>query len=250
MTISLARSARRPLACAAFIAATLTAVSLSTFSAAAADLAAQPPAAAAPSWTGFYLGLHGGGGWGKSRLEDPSFSMTYAPFDTKSNGWLAGAQMGANWQFGNMVVGGELDLSWSSIKGNTPPDPAFFVSGVSLNYEALATGTGRVGYAAGNFLGYVKGGVAWANVDIKAGTATPAPLDVNHQRTGLTAGAGVEMALTSNLSTRLEYDYVYFGSDAIQLNGRFGPSNVDHELQLVKLGLNWRINGDYLLARY
>jgi outer membrane immunogenic protein len=252
MTISIAGSARGRLAHAAAIVATLTTLPLSTFSAVAADMPAQPspPVAAAPLWTGFYIGLHGGGGWGRSRLEDPDFEITYQPAYVDSHGALAGAQMGANWQFGNLVVGGELDASWSSVKGSTAPDPTFFLSGLAVQYQALATGTGRVGYAAGNLLGYVKGGLAWANVDFKSATGTPFPVDVDHQRTGLTAGAGVEMALLGNLSTRLEYDYINFGAAAIQLGTRRNPSNVEHELHLLKLGLNWRFSGDYLVARY
>jgi outer membrane immunogenic protein len=252
MTISIGRSARLWLAYAAAIAATLAGFPLSTSSAVAADMPAQPrpPVVAAPPWTGFYIGLHGGGGWGSSSLEDPDFQITYQRVAVKSSGWLAGAQMGANWQFGSFVVGGELDASWASVKGSTAPDPAFFLSGLSADYRALATGTGRAGYAAGNLLGYAKAGLAWANIDYKSALGTPFPIDVNHQRTGLTAGAGLEMALLSNLSARLEYDYVYFGAAAINLGTRRNPSNVDHELHLLKLGLNWRVNGDYLVARY
>jgi outer membrane immunogenic protein len=250
MTISIERSARLWLAHAAAIAATLTFFPLSTSSAIAADMLAQPrpPVVAAPLWTGFYIGVHGGEGWGRSRLEDPDFEITYLPVIVKSSGWLAGAQMGADWQFGSVVVGGELDASSASVKGSTAPDPAFFLSGLSASYRALATGTGRAGYAAGNFLGYAKAGVAWANVDYKSALGTPFPIEVDHQRTGLTAGAGLEMALLGNLSARLEYDYIYFGAAAIDLRTRRNPSNVDHELHLVKLGLNWRVNGDF--ARY
>jgi outer membrane immunogenic protein len=252
MTISIARSARLWLAYAAAIAAILATLPLSTSSAVAADMLAQPRPAvvAAPLWTGFYIGLHGGGGWGSSRLEDPDFSITYQPVSIKSKGWLAGAQMGADWQFGSVVIGGELDTSWASVKGSTAPDPGVILSGLSVDYRALATGTGRAGYAIGNFLGYAKAGVAWANVDFKSALGSPFPIDVNHQRTGLTAGAGLEMALLGNLSARLEYDYIYFGPAAIALGTRRNPSNVDHQLQLLKLGLNWRVNGDYLLARY
>jgi outer membrane immunogenic protein len=250
MTISIARAARVRLAYAAAIVATLTTLPLSS-SAVAADIPVPSSAqvAAVSQWTGFYIGLHGGGGWGHSRLEDPDFQITYQPVNVDSRGALAGAQVGANWQFGNAVIGGELDVSWSSIKGSTPPDPAFFLSGLAVQYQALVTGTGRVGYAAGNLLGYVKGGLAWANVDFKSATAT-ANIDVDHQRTGLTAGAGIEMALLGNLSARVEYDYINFGEAAIQLGTRRNPSNVDHELHLLKLGLNWRFSGDYLVARY
>ena len=66
---------------------------------------------------------------------------------------------------------------------------------------------------------------------------------------GLTAGAGLEMALLRNLSAKLEYDFIYFGADAINLGTKRNPSNLDHQLHLLKLGLNWRFNGDYLLAR-
>ena len=67
---------------------------------------------------------------------------------------------------------------------------------------------------------------------------------------GLTGGAGLEWALLGSLSARVEYDYMYFGANAITLGTRRNPSNVDHELHLVKVGLNWRFTGDYLLARY
>src|SRR5205823_3783332 len=106
MTISVARSARHWLAYAVTIAATAAALPLSTLSAVAADILAQPrpPAVASPLWTGFYIGVHGGGGWGSSRVQDPDFGVTFEPVFVKSSGALAGAQMGANWQFGSVVV--------------------------------------------------------------------------------------------------------------------------------------------------
>lgn len=248
MTISIL-----PLACRRFCRA-VAAVSLLTTlplsASSAADLALKSqPAVAAPLWTAFYIGIHGGGGIGSSRLDDPDFQITNDHVDVTSRGALAGVQVGADWQFGNLVAGGQLDASWSSIKGSLAPDPAVFLSGLSVQYQALATGTGRVGYALGNVLGYARGGVAWANIDYKSALGT-APIDVNHQRTGLTGGAGLEVALLDSLSARVEYDYIYFGSASIALGTRRNPSNVDHELHLVKVGLNWRFTGDYLLARY
>jgi opacity protein-like surface antigen len=247
MTISIAQMARHLVRAAA-------ALSLLTASANAADLPvkAGPAPVDLPLWTAFYIGVHGGGGQGRSRLEDPRFDITYQPLYVASRGTLAGAQIGADWQFGNVVVGGEIDASWSSIKGSVT-DPAVFpnavTAGVSAEYKTLATGTGRVGYAYGNLLGYVKGGVAWANIDYRTAINTAFPVIVDHQRTGLTAGAGLEFLVMRNLSLRAEYDFVYFGSQAMQMSSR-SPVNVDHELHLVKLGLNWRFTGDYLTARY
>jgi outer membrane immunogenic protein len=252
MIISIVRSARRWIAYAAAIAA--AGLPLSTLSAFAADMLVQPraPAVERPLWTGFYIGLHGGGGWGRSRLQDPNFALTYLPVFINSSGWLVGGQLGANWQFGNVVVGGELDASGSLINGRTDPDPNFFLSGFSAGFRALATGTGRVGYAAGQFLGYAKAGLAWANIDLQSGlgvTPPQPPIDVNHQRTGLTAGAGLEMALVGNLSARLEYDFIYFGPASISLGGQsFGAqpdlSNVSHQLHLMTVGLNWRFRDE------
>jgi len=252
MTISVARSARHWLAYAVIIAATAAALPLSTPSAIAADMLAppRPSAVTSPLWTGFYIGVHGGGGWGSSRVQDPDFQVTYFPARVKSSGGLAGAQVGANWQFGSIVVGGEIDASWANVKGSiAPDDPTSILSDLSAEFRALATGTGRVGYATGNVLGYAKAGFAWANIDFKSALNTPFPIDVNHQRSGLTAGAGLEMALLGNLSARLEYDFIYFGEASISLGSRRNPSNVDHQLHLLKLALNWRFNGDYLLAR-
>lgn len=225
---------------------------LTTTSAIAADLPvkASPPLAA-PLWTAFYIGAHGGWGQGRSRLEDPSLvSFGPAPVYMDSRGALAGFQTGADWQFGNVVIGGEIDASWASISGNTPGNLANVLAGQSIEYKALATGTGRVGYAFDNLLGYVKGGLAWANIDYRTATFGPFPTIVDHQRTGLTAGAGLEYLVIRNLSVRAEYDYMYFGAAAISLGCRNMPCNVDHQLHLVKLGLNWRFTGDYLTARY
>jgi opacity protein-like surface antigen len=251
MTIPVARSARRWLAYAVVIGATAAALPMSTPAAVAADMPVQPrpQALAPPLWTGFYIGIHGGQGWGSSRVEDPNFQLAFEPVSIKSTGGLAGAQVGADWQFGSIVVGGELDASWAWVKGSGQ-DPAFSISGFSTEFRGLVTGTARAGYAVGSVLGYAKGGVAWADIDFKSRIFAPVPLDIEHQRTGLTAGAGLEVLLIGNLSAKIEYDYLYFGATAMSLGSPNGPSNVDHALHVVKAGLNLRFGGDYLAARY
>jgi opacity protein-like surface antigen len=225
---------------------------LSTTSAMAADLPVKAAApVAAPLWTAFYIGAHGGWGQGRSRLEDPSFvAFGRNPVFMDSRGSLFGVQLGADWQLGNFVVGGEIDASKASIRGETPGLLDNVLAGQSVEYKALATGTGRVGYAFNNLLGYVKAGVAWSNIEYRTATFGPFPIIIDHQRTGVTAGAGLEYLVMRNLSVRAEYDYIYFGATAMSLGCRNGPCNVDHDLHLVKLGLNWRFTGDYLTARY
>lgn len=161
MTISLSRSARRFLSCVAAVTPLLAAMPLTATSANAADMTVKAPVVApVPLWNGFYIGAHGGYGMGSSRLVDPSFAFAQDRFTMDTKGALAGAQVGGNWQFDNIVVGAELDLSWASIKGNRPFDPANpILSGLSVSYQALATGTGRIGYAFDNVLAYAKGGL-------------------------------------------------------------------------------------------
>lgn len=251
MTISLSRSARRFLAGAATVTSLLAANAFTATSALAADMTVKAPVVApVPLWNGFYIGVHGGYGAGSSRIVDPSLALAQDRYTMDTKGALAGAQVGANWQFDNIVIGAELDLSWASIKGSRPADPAVITSGLTVAYHALATGTGRVGYAFDNLLAYVKGGVAWASLNSQSFTGTPFPTDINYQRTGLIGGVGLEYALTRNLSARAEYNYLYFGPAAIALSTRISTQNIDHDLHLVKVGLNYRFNGDAIVARY
>jgi opacity protein-like surface antigen len=208
----------------------------------------RPQAVERPLWTGFYFGVHGGGGWGNTRIQDPSFQLAYQPVDVKSSGALAGAQLGADWQFGHFVIGGELDASWASLKGDFL-DPAFPAS-FATRIRALATGTARVGYAAGPWLAYAKAGVAWAQIELTTRFQAQLPRTIDHHRTGLAAGAGVEMAFYRNLSAKLEYNALYFGEHSVSLGAPLGPSNVDHLLHVVKGGVNVRFGGDYSFARY
>src|SRR5437870_2344897 len=58
------------------------------------------PAAYSPifNWTGFYLGLHAGGGWGKKDWSDPILIATLGSHT--ASGGLAGGQVGFNYQAG------------------------------------------------------------------------------------------------------------------------------------------------------
>src|SRR6202030_3202222 len=103
----------------------------------AADLPmkARPIAPIAPSWTGFYVGLNAGGSFGSdTATQNATFTSTalgangllsntaqHAP-----KGWLAGGQLGYNWQVSSSyVLGLEADWQWTSQKASstscTPP---------------------------------------------------------------------------------------------------------------------------------
>ena len=99
-------------------------------SAIAADLPRKAPAVPpmqavqAVDWTGFYIGVHSGYSWGRWD-GDLTFDPGTGPvqvFDPSSrqidaNGWLAGGQIGFNYQLGSFVFGSEADISWTNLKG-------------------------------------------------------------------------------------------------------------------------------------
>src|ERR1700730_7415363 len=83
-------------------------------SAMAADLPvytkAPPPYVPEASWTGFYIGLHGGYGWGRAPFPETFFDpIVLGGIDSK--GGVFGAHAGYNWQFGHIVTGLEVDMS-------------------------------------------------------------------------------------------------------------------------------------------
>ena len=126
-------------------------------SARAADMAlkAPPPAAAAWSWTGLYLGLEGGGGWGSTSHTNAT-SAIGSGVNHNLDGGLFGATYGYNWQSGPLVLGFEGDISWSGIKDTFVSSTANnFCITASPCYTALrwlGTDRGRIGFAWDRYL--------------------------------------------------------------------------------------------------
>ncbi len=162
------------------------------------------PAFSAPvpyvNWTGCYIGGHVGGGTGQKDFSDQfftpagSFAAASAP-TAVTDGWLAGGQVGCDYQFPNRwVVGIEGAASWANIRGSSDP----FFSGKAV-FDAqtnwIASTTARVGYTSDRLFLYAKGGPAWAG-DRYQVPGTFAALPFNYQgpetRFGWTIGAGVE----------------------------------------------------------
>ena len=150
-----------------------TAAILTVFatSAMAADVAVRAPARyIAPvsvyNWTGFYVGIEGGGGWGFAHQTDP-FGFDSGGYNV--SGGLVGGTVGYNWQINRLVLGLEADESWADIRGSTntrlcggaPPN-------CSSRLESLGTFRGRVGWAGvlwwNNVMPYATGGLAWGSL--------------------------------------------------------------------------------------
>lgn len=137
------------------------------------------PAAVPFSWTGLYLGGHAGYGWGGADGSIAPNTGNFFPqsFNLDSDGIVAGAQIGYNWQFHpNWVAGIEADFSGTGIRGAAFA-PGALPSGVpnqgwqhhmNRDVEWLATLRGRLGYTWDRTLLYVTGGFAWGKVDDQA----------------------------------------------------------------------------------
>jgi outer membrane immunogenic protein len=224
----------------------------------AADLARRPVYKARQlipyvyNWTGFYIGAHIGYGWDS---EDPSAvgieHQHLNPIPSyNANRGLAGLQAGVNYQIKSWVVGGEGEFAWTSISGGAtwfPPGADFEPHTISSDVKRLATAAGRVGYAFDRALIYAKGGAAWENVDY-GHSHTHASGFVHlfsgsAARSGWLIGGGIEYAFWQNVSAKIEFDHIDFGSKDITTSdaaGDFVIFNIGQRLNIVKTGINYK----------
>jgi outer membrane immunogenic protein len=201
--------------------------------AAAADLPPGPapyykaPAYAAPyyNWTGFYIGVNGGGGLGRSNWD------TTGGFNT--SGGLVGGTVGYNYQYSHAVFGIEGDIDWSGIQGTTTT--ATCPTGCKTSDSWLSTVRGRVGYAADRFMPYITGGAAFGNIN-----ANTAGLTTGTTNAGWTIGAGIEFAIAGNWTAKAEYLYVDLGKFNCGLNCGAASDNVSFTTSLIRGGVNYR----------
>jgi outer membrane immunogenic protein len=244
------------------------------FPAAAVASASAPGATRAPvpkrdfgyDWTGFNLGPQIGGAWTATELID--FTGTLAPpnlpgsvFRVDADGFIAGGQLGFNYQAGAWVLGIEAQGAWADVTGSIRPanfPPPFDMSiRLSSNIDWLATVTGRVGLALGNSLPYVKGGWALAgesysgDVTVLGASIPVTPSD--RMRSGWVIGAGVEWAIAGQWTARLEYSFMDFGTETRSITAAGAPPtpfDVDLEVHSFTFGVNYRFGPAPIAGRF
>jgi len=213
----------------------------------AADVLNQPPSVApAPQvvstpvhdWSGLYLGANAGYMWGDSDFGFRPPSATGAPgFGFSTDGFVGGGQVGYNWQFDQFVLGAEADIGWANLDGSRSIPGGT----VSVETDWLSTVRGRAGVAFDRVLIYGTGGVAFAGTDVSVSGSGVTSASDSGTLTGWTAGAGVEVAVTENLSLKGEYLWVDFGQEDFGLGGtRAVP--VDLDGSYARIGLNYKLN--------
>lgn len=216
-----------------------------SFSARAADIgvpAAPQPSYVIPaiySWTGPYLGLELGGGFGSSDWTDAFVPAVTATVN--SSGVLVGGYTGINYQVGTFVIGADVDFDGTWIDGNTTDAP-----GNTLRTKVFwtSTATARFGVALDRLLLYFKAGGAFAyDRDYETLPTTQQAIGSTY-RIGWTVGGGLDYAFTEHWAARLEYDYLSLANKGLPLTGptaaTTGNSFIGLNLSEAKAGLAYK----------
>jgi outer membrane immunogenic protein len=223
---------------------------------ASAPVSAASVLAANPSvynWSGCYFGATTGGLWADKNwgaFTAAGHSENGPGGDVSASGWLFGGQVGCNMQVGPWVFGGQLDEAWSNARGsNVESLTGLFSPPISdtSRVTSLGSATVRTGYGFDRFLPYIKGGLAWDTSRFQEVGQFISSSVVDDSRTGWTIGAGVEYAVTHNLTAFAEYDFYDFGSKAESFvfpNVSFynNSRSISETNNVVKIGVNWKVD--------
>lgn len=189
-----------------------------------------PRSASTWTWTGLYVGGHLGGGIGEvetSRLGDAAFDI---------NTFLGGVHGGYNAQVGDIVLGAEVDGTWTSSSSN---DTTIGGLAIDAKNDWLSSARLRLGYATDQFMVYATAGVAIGDLDV---TISQPGFSQSFSDTmvGYALGGGVEMKLTDNWIARVEALHYEFDEEDFKTS--LGALDVDSDVTSVRVGLTWRFN--------
>jgi outer membrane immunogenic protein len=210
---------------------------------------AQP----ANSWTGFYAGVNGGGG--RINFHRQGFYDTN-PVDQKhkATGYFGGGQVGFNYQLSSpLVIGAEADFQVGNMKkflncaagpysGGSCYDSS---SSGELSLNRFGTARARIGYAAGDWLIFGTGGLAYGRVRYSvqdygnSSTSTYVDNGTGSQsksRTGWAVGGGAEYRIGRHWSVKGEFLHFDLGSTTMKPAGGDGyPSSMATNDFLVRI---------------
>ncbi|MFD2182891.1 outer membrane protein [Rhodoplanes azumiensis] len=226
--------------------------------ASAADLPARMPVKAPPviapvfSWTGCYIGGYVGGAWSADDSTAYPYTSgtanTYGYAYNADSSFIGGGTLGCNWQpVGSpFVLGLEGEVGYLSVEGSAY-DPlrgtGYYASSKAGDWYGMITG--RLGYSWDRALLYVKGGVAFVDVE-STYTIPGASISLSDTVATWTVGGGLEWAFDMNWSLKAEY--MYIGLDETHAGcastAAFGCFSQDvGGIHTAKIGLNYRFGG-------
>ena len=233
---------------------------------AAADLPARTytkapamVAAAYYDWSGFYLGINGGGGTSRKCWDITNNGIAaVVPAASEgchdATGGTVGGQIGYRWQSAAWVFGVEAQGNWADFRGDNI-SLAFRTDRNRSRIDTFGLFTGQVGYAWNNALVYVKGGAAVTRdkydiFDVPTGLLTDTARET---RWGGIVGIGLEYGFASNWSVGVEYDHLFMGTRDVSfatVAGVFdGTDRIRQDVDLFTARLNYKFGGP-VVARY
>jgi outer membrane immunogenic protein len=233
------------------------------------------------SWSGFYAGLHAGSvngdtdvtaavtgesrtclfscsPWTPYSLPDPA-----AQASSDVRGMSGGVAAGYNWQWGNFIAGGEVDINVSDAESSPAALFSIFSNNVqignfSTSLDWYGSARARIGLdLAGGLMVYGTGGFAFGRVENSIGYqvfSASETFSSSEMMTGWTAGAGMEMQLFNSPRWRLKTEYLYtdlgesnfFNQDLpdfnvilLQARDNQASAAADLKFHTVRVGLNY-----------
>jgi outer membrane immunogenic protein len=192
------------------------------------------------TWTGFYIGVNGGGAFGSGHDVDVVETVNGTIFSAgtwpgfgnfgslEPTGGFGGGQIGYNFQApgSNWVWGFEADIQGASIKDDATATLSYIAPPATITVDSankvtwFGTARGRLGIAFDRVLVYATGGVAFGESKFSLSMAetfagNTALVEDKDTRVGWVAGGGVEWAFAPNWSLKGEYQYIDLGKRTV-----------------------------------
>ena len=175
------------------------------------------------TWSGMYGGVNVGYDWMHSDWDFTSQNDDYGTL---------GLQVGYGGQIGDNYY---LGFEGSYNAGGTEGSSGCFGTSCQSEVNSFGDISARLGVTSGQMLLFGKGGLAYEDTTYHIGSQRDGGDGV-----GFLVGGGIEYALMYNITGKLEYDYMDFGSDDHTLAGQHFDAKND--LNVVKLGFNMKFD--------
>lgn len=209
------------------------------------EMTVVPPVVVPFNWAGAYAGVQLGGIDSGMDLSGTNLNNNNTMFSALDPaGGTLGLFGGYNWQNSpNTVFGVEAEYNASNADavsaGVPPPSFGFMRNRIESEISATAALRGRIGYASGSSLFYGTAGLALAQVAVDGySNGGGNPFSYSDTLVGWTVGLGVERALASGWTARVDYRYSDYGNEAIPFTSGGGTPHMfnlnlqTHELRV------------------
>lgn len=186
-------------------------------------------------WSGIYIGIQGGYGFGKSDIDD---DVSFAT-DFNIDGAFAGGLLGVQWQLDPVLIGLEGEWNWSDIDGDDSLIAGF--TSVDTDVKWFGSADLKLGLPMDHFLFYAIGGLAFGRLE--TGQDVPplgAGFDDDQTDIGWTAGAGIDFAATDNFIIGARYKYFDFGDEDYDGGPGFTDRHQDVHFHTISLNMDYK----------